>query len=268
MDEKKLNVDDLCKELYLFYEFEIPNHPKIEFQSGIDVFKKSSFIINEDEILTVDSLGSQKTSDKNYHGRFDPKSLIHNSDGSFEYSPLNLSFPTIFKCVEYLQQFFTIEDIFSGFSWQEFEGFVCNALDHYGYHAFRTFRFSLGSQRHEIDVIARNQNIIFFIDAKRWKNRTPTDSVMKKMALDQLKRVQDFIRCPVAIQKLKDKLHLSNNHTLPDNKHYKIYPIILFSTPFSQISFYEGVPVLSFTLFNDFLVNFFQIQDNINFLEF
>ena len=258
-------LDKLRKELYLEYYYEKPKKFPILFQSGIEVMEKQK-ISNSDEISITKSVVSPTFKDQEFENnkipsiRFNTEDLVRKDKNSYIYLPKNKLYTSLFECVHELTQSFPIEEIFSSFTWQEFENFVTSALDHYGYHAFRTFRYTIRKKRHEVDVIARDNHKIFFIDAKRWTSKTASNSSLIKAAEEQYIRAIHLIQDPRISGLLLQKLKLPMNQKF---KSFKIYPLILVSSNLKKNLIVNGVPILSFISFNEFLINFHKSEPNL-----
>jgi len=201
----------LKKELVILYEYsENPSRFPIKYYSGLDVL----------EDINISKSYSKKTSNGNenfsppiikneYHHnyknfqKFQPQDIIRNKDKTYTYSPLERTYLSIFQCIMDLTTKFSIEDLLTAFTWQEFEQFISSALDHYGYHAFRTFRFTINKKRHEVDVLARERNDILFIDAKRWNSEPNTSFLIQLLQVFFFKNYIFLIKnskCVVYIQ--------------------------------------------------------------------
>ncbi|MHA1856771.1 MAG: restriction endonuclease [Promethearchaeota archaeon] len=254
--------------MVILYEYsdKLPSYP-IEFHSGLDVLEdesiSKSFSKNTPKEEVNFSRANFKKERHNYYRnfqKFQAQNIIRNKDSSFTYIPLNKTYPSIFECIRDLVEKFSIADLLTAFTWQEFEEFISLALNHYGYHAFRTFRFSISKKRHEVDVIARERNDILFIDAKRWNSKTANESALIKAAHEQNLRAEHLITNPTIAGKLLQKLHYPINQKF---KNCRIYSIILVSSNLRENFFVNGVAILDFAHFNAFLNNFQSIKINL-----
>ncbi|MHA1719296.1 MAG: restriction endonuclease [Promethearchaeota archaeon] len=268
MNNFKKLLDKLVRELVILYEYsdKLPSYP-IEFHSGLDVLEdesiSKSFSKNTPKEEVNFSRANFKKERHNYYRnfqKFQAQNIIRNKDSSFTYIPLNKTYPSIFECIRDLVEKFSIADLLTAFTWQEFEEFISLALNHYGYHAFRTFRFSISKKRHEVDVIARERNDILFIDAKRWNSKTANESALIKAAHEQNLRAEHLITNPTIAGKLLQKLHYPINQKF---KNCRIYSIILVSSNLRENFFVNGVAILDFAHFNAFLNNFQSIKINL-----
>ncbi len=115
-----------------------------------------------------------------------------------------------------------------------------------------------------MDVIARDNHRILFIDAKHWSSKTVNMSTLKKSASNQKLRAQHLIQnrniCGELLQKLKFNRHSKFTS-------FQIFPIILVSNKAQYFHIEEGVPILSFGQFNEFINNFGQIQSKLDPIE-
>ncbi len=266
-------LESLKNELIILYEYSInPSRFPIKYHSGMDVLQDNDIFksysekmakIKEDFSPPDKEIENKNNSNYKNYQKFQPNNIIRNRDKTYTYSPLKKTYYSTFQCIRDLIEIerFPIEDLFLAFSWQEFEQFITSALDHYGYHAFRTFRYTINKKRHEVDVIARERNDILFIDAKRWNSKTANESALIKAAQEQFLRAQHLIQNPtIAGNLLQKKLHFLINQKF---KSCRIYPIILVSSNLKENIIAEGVPVLDFAHFNEFLNNFQSIKSNL-----
>jgi len=267
-------LESLKKELIILYEYsEKPSRFPIKYYSGLDVLEDNNI---------YKSFGEKSSNRKGYFShrdykienqknvkyknfqKFQPQNIIRNKDETYTYTPLEKTYSSIFQCIKDLTARFSIEDLLLAFTWQEFEQFISSALDHYGYHAFRTFRFTVNKKRHEVDVLARERNDILFIDAKRWNSKTANESALINAAQEQFLRAQHLILNPTISGRLLQKLHFSINQKF---KSCRIYSIILVSSNLKEIIIADGVPVLDFAHFNEFLNNFQSIKNTLKYVK-
>ncbi len=260
----------LKKELVILYEYsEKPSRFPIEYYSGMDVLEDNNLsksfnakTTNNEEYFSYRNYKNENQKNEKYKNfqKFQPQNIIRNKDKTYTYSPFERIYPSIFQCIKDLIEKFSIEDLLTAFTWQEFEQFITSALDHYGYHAFRTFRFTVNKKRHEVDVIARERNNILFIDAKRWNSKTANESALIKAAKEQYLRAQRLVLNPKIAGHLLQKLHLPINQKF---KSCSIYPIILVSSNLKENIIVDGIPILDFARFNVFLNNFHSTKSNL-----
>ncbi|MHA1646824.1 MAG: restriction endonuclease [Promethearchaeota archaeon] len=274
MDETK-NIKNLLellkKELVILYEYsEKSSRFPIKYYSGLDVLEDKNISKSYSEKTSNGNENFSPPIIKNeYHHnyknfqKFQPQDIIRNKDKTYTYSPLERTYLSIFQCIRDLTAKFSIEDLLTAFTWQEFEQFISSALDHYGYHAFRTFRFTINKKRHEVDVLARDRNDILFIDAKRWNSKTANESALIKAAQEQFLRAQHLILNPNIAGRLLQKLNFPNQKF----KTCRIYSIILVSSNLKENLIADGVPVLDFAHFNEFLNNFQSIKNTLKYVK-
>ncbi len=275
MDNTKNLLELLIKELILLYEYsEKPSRFPIEYHSGLEVLQddniSKSFIekkSNKKEDFSPPDYEFENQNNMKYKNfqKFQPQNIIRNKDNTYTYTPLEKIYPSIFQCIRDLTRRFSIEDLLTAFTWQEFEQFIASALDHYGYHAFRTFRYTINKKRHEVDVVARERNVILYIDAKRWNSKTANESTLIKAAQEQFQRAKRLILNPTIAGRLLQKLHFPINQK--KFKSCRIYSIILVSSNMKENLIADGVAVLDFAHFNEFLNNFQSIKNNLKYVK-
>ncbi|QEE16480.1 restriction endonuclease [Promethearchaeum syntrophicum] len=263
-------LEKLKKELVLLYEYsEKPSRFPIEYHSGMEVLEDINLSKSYNEKTTKrkeywskkdHKIENQKREMYKNFQKFQPHNIIRNKDKTYTYSPHERTYSSLFQCIKDLTEKFSIEDLLTGFTWQEFEQFITSALDHYGYHAFRTFRYTVNKKRHEVDVIARERNDILFIDAKRWNSKTANESALIKAAQEQYLRAQKLVLNPKIAGQLLQKLHIPINQKF---KSCNIYSIILVSSNLKEIITADGIPILDFARFNAFLNNFHSTKSNL-----
>ena len=181
-------------------------------------------------------------------------------DGSFYYVSTEQHFPNLFECIQALQFNFEIGEIFKAFQWQDFEDFVCQSLDHFGYNAIRTFRFSIAKKRHEVDIIGRDGYRILFIDAKHWNNKTASSSALIRSAENQVIRAKHLVKSSEVSGQFLQRLGFSSKMRFDS---FKIYPLILVSSNLFSNQIINGVPILSISRFNEFLTQFTSIENKL-----
>jgi hypothetical protein len=268
-------LESLRNELIILYEYcEKPSRFPIKYYSGLDILEDYNISKSYSE---KSSNGKEYFSHRDYKienqknvkyknfQKFQPQNIIRNKDKTYTYTPFEKTYLSIFQCIRELTAKFSIEDLFGAFTWQEFEQFISSALDHYGYHAFRTFRFTINKKRHEVDVLARERNNILFIDAKRWNSKTANESALIKAAQEQFLRAQHLILNPTISGRLLQKLHFPINQK--KFKSCRIYSIILVSSNLKENLIADGVPVLDFAHFNEFLNNFQSIKNTLKYVK-
>ncbi len=275
LELSKILLELLIKELILLYEYsEKPSRFPIEYHSGLEVLQDdniSKFYIqkksNEKEDFSPPDYKIENQNNFKYKNfqKFQPQNIIRNKDKTYTYTPLEKNYPSIFHCIRDLTGKFSIEDLLIAFTWQEFEQFIASALNHYGYHAFRTFRYTINKKRHEVDVIARERNDILFIDAKRWNSKTANESALIKAAQEQFQRAKRLILNPTVAGGLLQKLHYPINQK--KFKSFHIYSIILVSSNLKENLIVDGVPILDFARFNAFLNNFQSIRNTLKYVK-
>jgi len=275
LELSKNHLELLIKELILLYEYsEKPSRFPIEYHSGLEVLQDDTiskpFIEKksnkkEDFSPTDSKFENQNNLKYKNFQKFQPQNIIRNKDKTYTYAPLEKNYPSIFQCIRDLTGRFSIEDLLTAFTWQEFEQFIASALDHYGYHAFRTFRYTINKKRHEVDVVARERNDILYIDAKRWNSKTANESALIKAAQEQFQRAKRLIQNPTIAGSLLQKLHFPI--TQKKFKSCRIYSIILVSSNMKENLIADGVAVLDFARFNAFLNNFQSIKSNLKYVK-
>jgi Holliday junction resolvase-like predicted endonuclease len=255
MDDDLNNlIDKLRQELFLEYEYESPKQYPREFVSSFDLLNKSETKENTSIPITINN---QKVSISHH---FQSDDIIKLKTNQYYYIPTKETYQNLFECIQALQQTFEIEDILKAFQWQDFENFLCQSLEQFGYVAIRTFRFSIHKKRHEVDIIGRDGQRILFIDAKHWNNKTASSSALIRSAENQIIRAQHLIKNVDAAGALLQRLGFSSKTPFHD---FKIYPILLVSSNLKSNQIMNGVPILSVFRFNEFLTQFSSIEHSL-----
>ena len=260
MSDLDRKLDELIRKLYLLYEFEKPSNFPLKFNTSLSLLDKpikektemiSNNVLRSSQIKTQTSIPGQIRYQKNM--------IRKNLENNYTYIPENQIFENYFLCLQYVSKKHSLESIINTFSWQEYELFVESALNHYGYHAFRTFRYTINKKRHEVDIIARDNHKILFIDAKHWSNRTVNMAALKKAAVAQKVRALHLIGDRGCTGKLLEKLNYTNQTKFTT---FQIFPVILVSNKIQYFHIEEGVPILSISNFNHFLNDFPNLQSS------
>jgi Holliday junction resolvase-like predicted endonuclease len=152
---------------------------------------------------------------------------------------------------------FNIEDLLKAFEWQDFEIFLCQSLESFGFSALHTFRYTVNKKRHEVDIIGRDRQKILFIDAKHWNEKTASNGALYRVAQEQATRAEHLILDPTISGQLLQRLGVSVKDTFHT---YLIYPIILVSSNLAMNTIINGIPIVSVLRFNEFLTNFSSIE--------
>jgi len=193
-------------------------------------------------------------------GYFDKNGIKVHQDKTVSYVPWNRKYPTIYSCIEELSRYFELSELFPAFEWQHFESFLKQSLQNYGYYAIRTFRFQNRSKRYEVDVIGRNRKEILYIDAKHWSQKTASPSALMNVAVDQAERAKALVQNPNACGRLLQRLNYSSKKSFSQ---FKIFPVVIVSSTISRHRIVNGVPVLSFAQFNEFLNHFHALREKL-----
>jgi len=119
--------------------------------------------------------------------------------------------------------------------WREFEVFVSQAFESYGYQVKHDYRFRIGSRRRQVDVVATLGRRVFCVDCKHWAKGGNLSGVVRS----QLER------CSLLAQVMPDKA---------------VYPLIV---TLASNTIIEGVPVVAAYALRDFLLNLEQYLDMI-----
>jgi len=246
--EKQLNilVEKLKKELYIEYEYQQVKQFPVHFQSGLDLFESKTPLSPVIQKPIHNTLS------------FQPMDLVHNEHDQYRYIPWDRTYESIFMCVQDLSNIFPLEEIMASFGWQQFETFICQSREHYGYNALRTFRFTLNKKRHEIDIIGRDRDIVLVIDAKHWNNKTASPSALYRVAEEQAIRVKHLVKEATVAGLLLEKLKMPPRAQF---KALQLYPIILVSSNLAKTSIVNGVPIVDIARFNEFLNKFASMQN-------
>jgi hypothetical protein len=237
----------LISELYLEYEYDPPQHYPVKYESGLDFFSNGPS--QENDIQPSNDPSTRYQSQKPV--KVGSKDITRYSDGTYRFKFWDLPFSSLFDLVQALSHEYSFETIFSAFSWQEFEDFITSACQKYGYHAFRTFRYTVNGKRHEVDVIARENQRIFFIDAKRWTSRTISLSALGLAAEHQVTRAKHLVQDSRVATQLLQQLHVPS---YPKKiQQFYLYPIILVSSNIPPNTIIHGISIVAFSQFNAFL---------------
>lgn len=188
------------------------------------------------------------------------KDITRQPDGHYRFHLWDHQFSSLYELVLALSPEYSCETIFAAFSWQEFEDFITSACLTYGYHAFRTFRYSIKKKRHEVDVIARENQRIFFIDAKRWTSQTASLSALSLAAEQQVLRAKHLVQDLAVVSRLLHQLHVPLR---PQRRQFLLYPIILVSSNVSSNTIINGASIVAFSHFNAFLNDFSKIAPDL-----
>jgi Holliday junction resolvase-like predicted endonuclease len=257
-------VEKLRKELFLEYEYSSPQNFPIIYSNGLETLNRkkkepnsatNQFFYKKTPQFLRNNQYSKYTNNPTL--KFNPQTLVPMKDGTYFYTETKQLFANIFDCVMALSKDHSVEELFPSISWQEFETFIMKSLNFYGYLSLRTFRFNLGKKRHEVDIIARDQYRLLFIDAKHWNTKTASPSSLKTAADKQVIRAQNLAKNPQAAGRLLQKLKHSSSKKF---KTHQIYPIILVSSNLARNTIENGVPILSFNKFNEFLNHFYHFK--------
>jgi len=99
-----------------------------------------------------------------------------------------------------------IEEILRNFNWREFEEIVAEIFRRNEFKVKQNFKFKI-KKKHEIDLLAVKQNLIFCVDCKKWSSGRYKKSGIKIAATKQEKRtrmVRNFLKKnPIAMRMLK-----------------------------------------------------------------
>ena len=86
-----------------------------------------------------------------------------------------------------------IEDILERLDWKKFENVIAEIFQENGFHTKQNFRFK-AKKRHEIDIIAVRNNLIFCIDCKWWNKGRYKKTSLKSAIISQGSRSKEFTK--------------------------------------------------------------------------
>jgi Holliday junction resolvase-like predicted endonuclease len=264
-EELKSLLKKMQDSFYLLYEYESIENRKPTFQSSFELFENqqklsncqfNSVLENETQIISQ----RPKNRPRKNPFQFNSDDLIRLKDDNFYYQPSKTHYSDFFSCINELQQRFDIDEILKVFRWQDYEKFIAQALEQFGFISNHTFRFSSKGKRHEVDIVARDNQKILFIDAKHWNIKTASQSALIRVAHEQAIRALHLSKDPVVSGTLLQSLQISLKSKF---KKYKIYPVILVSSTLPSNIIVNGIPILSISRFNEFLTNFGSIETSL-----
>ena len=122
--------------------------------------------------------------------------------------------------------------ICSKINWHDFELFSSEIMKCHGYSVYKNFR--LNNPRREIDIVGIKSQKALLIDCKHWKKNSLTG--LKHIAEKQKSRSVLFLE--------KTKMNIKN-----------AFPIVLTFLP-NAIQFIDGIPLVSISALNSFLMDF------------
>lgn len=145
----------------------------------------------------------------------------------------------------------SLDQIIETLHWREFENFCLMVLDHHDFSTVQNFHFTLIKKRWEIDVIGMKDQLIFAIDAKKWK--TGHAGALKTMVKNQINRVKDFSKA-ITRRKYRQKLNLYNW------KKARVIPMLVTSKMY-EIKIFKYMPIVPFFKLNEFLTDFHRYSE-------
>ncbi len=137
--------------------------------------------------------------------------------------------------------------------WREFENFCLIVFDYHNFRTVQNFYYSYRKKRHEIDVLAMQEPLLFAIDAKKWN--TGRSSALKPMVKNQIARAKALgkaLRQPKIRQKLP----------LVGWRNAEIIPMIVTSKAY-EIKIFQEVPIIPFFKLNQFLTDYHRYREMI-----
>jgi len=183
-----------------------------------------------------------------------PEFIQKRDDGIIYVPSIDQSFGNLLEFIKFAMTKWSFEQIMTLFDWKDFEIIIRDILSECGFVSFRTFRFSAKGKRHEVDIVAKSGDTIFFIDGKHWQTNTPGVQTFRKIGAEQRARVDALVADKNAAGTLLLKLHTSLEEN--KNKPFKIYPIIVISFNEPQIRWVDSIPIVPIHTFNQFILNF------------
>lgn len=250
-EEHLEDISKLLKGLFLEYEYQSRTDRPREFTSSFDLlFSSSNSNLCSSPIASFSEHG-------NFVKKFDKTNIMRLKNHSIFYIPTKKTYTSVFACIADLSSAFNIEDLLKAFEWQDFEIFLCQSLESFGFSALHTFRYTINKKRHEVDIIGRDRHKILFIDAKHWNEKTASNSALYRVAQEQATRAEHLIQDPIISGSLLQRLGVSSKDTFQT---YFIYPIILVSSNLALNTIINGIPIVPVLRFNEFLTNFSGVE--------
>lgn len=258
-----LLLEKIQKKLVLVFEYAKPELFSLNFENSLE-YLETKTNNNSAEIPLQRSSITSKAADFNQKRlstlkHFISRDLIRSENGTYEFIPWESKYSSIFECILDLSQKFSYSEILKHISWQEFECFIMECLTMIGFHSIRTFRFQFQNRRFEIDCISLQYDQILFIDAKNWGSKTISMGKLADALEKQAERVKYVANDKKIFHKLLAQLQPSSNI-----RKFRCYPLILVSSPVSEILLLDCGVVLSFSKFNYFLNHFTEYKDLLN----
>ena len=144
----------------------------------------------------------------------------------------------------------SFEQIMTLFGWKDFEIIIRDILSECGFVSFGLSLFCEG-KRHEVDIVAKSGDTIFFIDGKHWQTNTQEFKLSGKSGRNKSGVVRWLL---IKIRwNFTFEVHTSEENK---NKPFKIYPIIVISFNEPQIRWVDSIPIVPIHTFNQFILNF------------
>lgn len=84
-----------------------------------------------------------------------------------------------------------IEEVLQNFNWKEFENIVAEIFRSNGFVVKQSFRFQT-KKKHEIDVLAIKQNLVFCVDCKEWSGGRYKKSGLRYATKNQAMRIKEL----------------------------------------------------------------------------
>jgi Holliday junction resolvase-like predicted endonuclease len=255
----------ICEHLLLEYYYESSKIHAVEFIDSESLLNTRNHTNNVNYKNEIPSLSIENPNSKNYFGELDKQIIKKVEKNKILLTTTNQIFDNIIEFVKYGLQKWSIESIMKVFDWKDFEILIRDILGEFGYRSIRTFRFSSKNKRHEIDIIAKNRDTIFFIDGKHWQSNTPGLLTFRKIAEQQKQRVDHLIKDSEASGLLLQQFNTNLDEN--QNKPFKIYPIIVISFNEPEIRWVDSIPIVPIHTFNQFIIDFHLFRDKFYFAE-
>lgn len=255
----------ICERCHLEYDFEPSKKHALEFIDSESLLNSYKIFENSNDYNEISSESIVNPSSIKYFGELEKQMIKKVEKNKILFTPTNQIFDNIIEFVKYGMQKWSIESIMKVFDWKDFEILIRDILGEFGYRSIRTFRFSSKNKRHEIDIIAKNRDTIFFIDGKHWQSNIPGLLTFRKIAEQQKQRVDQLINDSDASGLLLQQFHTNFHEN--QNKPFKIYPIIVISFNEPEIRWVDSIPIVPIHTFNQFVNDFHSYRDKFYFAE-
>jgi len=137
-----------------------------------------------------------------------------------------------------------VEAVSEMLSWKDFESLCAEALKTQGYEVRAPFRFRVGDERCELDIVAYRRGVLLCVDCKHWKTKRGQRSKVKQAAASH------FDKCA----KLALSADILRNAGLEVRFGSYVVPVIVTLVDLGFKGPLNGVCVVPIYKFNNFLL--------------